>query len=141
MTTNRSASLLARLLNIAKQRGDDDNLMLNRFALERSLCRIAASPHADRFLLKGALLFAFWYDEPRRPKCDADLLGFGADAAATLISTFREIAAIEMDDGIVFDAPSLRADAIREDTPLPVVLVNWGGAVVRPGDWGGFVAS
>ena len=48
--------------------------------------------------------------------------------AATLISTFREIAAIEMDDGIVFDTPSLRADAIREDTPLPVVLVNLGGS-------------
>jgi len=127
MTTNRSASLLARLLNIAKQRGDDDNLLLNRFALERLLCRIAASPHADRFLLKGALLFAFCCDEPHRPKRDADLLSFGADAAATLISTFREIAAIEMDDGIVFDTPSLRADAIREDTPLPVVLVNWGG--------------
>jgi len=84
MTTNRSASLLARLLNIAKQRGDGDNLLLNRFALERSLCRIAASPHADRFLLKGALLFAFWYDEPHRPKCDADLLGFGADGRCHL---------------------------------------------------------
>ena len=50
MTTNLSASVLARLLNLAKQRGDDYNLLLNRFALERLLCRVAASPYADRFL-------------------------------------------------------------------------------------------
>jgi MinD superfamily P-loop ATPase len=44
MTTNPSASDLVRLLNLAKQRGDDYNLLLNRFALERMLCRVAASP-------------------------------------------------------------------------------------------------
>lgn len=48
------------------------NLLLNRFALERLLCRVAASPHADRFLLKGALLFSLWYDQPHRPTRDAD---------------------------------------------------------------------
>jgi hypothetical protein len=34
MTGNLSASILARLLNLAKQRGDDYSLLLNRFALE-----------------------------------------------------------------------------------------------------------
>jgi hypothetical protein len=55
------------LLTLAKQRGDDYNLLLNRFALERLLARVSTSPHADRFLLKGALLFALWYDTPHRP--------------------------------------------------------------------------
>ena len=32
MTANRSASVLARLLELAKRRGDDYNLLLNRFA-------------------------------------------------------------------------------------------------------------
>lgn len=58
MTANLSASVLARLLTLAKQRGDDYNLLLNRFAMERLLARVSASAHADRFLLKGALLFA-----------------------------------------------------------------------------------
>jgi hypothetical protein len=49
--------------------------------LERLLCRVAASRHADRFLLKGALLFSLWYDEPHRPTRDADLLGFGPATA------------------------------------------------------------
>ena len=124
MPTNLSASVLARLLNLAKQRGDDYNLLLNRYALERLLCRVATSPHTDRFLLKGALLFALWYDEPHRPTRDADLLGFGPADAASLIDTFRDIASIELNDGIAFDRHSVRADPIREDK-------RYGGLRVR----------
>ena len=115
MSSNLPASILARLLVLAKTRGDDYSLLLNRIALERLLCRIGHSPHANRFLLKGALLFALWYDDPHRPTRDADLLGFGPDDAANLIATFREIAAMDLADGIVFDSESVRADAIRED--------------------------
>jgi hypothetical protein len=115
MNGNLSASILARLLTLAKQRGDDYSLLLNRFGMERLLARVSASAHADRFLLKGALLFALWYDTPHRPTKDADLLGFGPDDAASLIATFRDIAALDLGDGIVFDPDSVRADAIRED--------------------------
>ena len=115
MTGNLSASILARLLTLAKQRGDDYNLLLNRFGMERLLARVSTSPHADRFLLKGALLFAIWYDIPHRPTRDADLLGFGPDDEANLIASFREIATMDLGDGIVFDANSVKADAIRED--------------------------
>ena len=115
MTGNLSASILARLLTLAKQRGDDYSLLLNRFALERLLARISISPHADRFLLKGALLFALWYDTPHRPTRDADLLGFGPDDEANLIATFRDITAMDLGDGIVFAPDSVKADAIRED--------------------------
>ena len=107
MTGNLSASILARLLTLAKQRGDDYNLLLNRYGMERLLARVSTSPHADRFLLKGALLFALWYDTPHRPTRDADLLGFGPDDEANLIATFRDIAAMDLGDGIVF-APRLR---------------------------------
>ena len=109
MTGNLSASILARLLTLAKQRGDDYNLLLNRFGMERLLARVSTSPHADRFLLKGALLFALWYDTPHRPTRDADLLGFGPDDEANLIATFRDIAAMDLGDGIVFDPDSVRA--------------------------------
>ena len=115
MTGNLSASILARLLTLAKQRGDDYSLLLNRFAMERLLTRVSLSPHADRFLLKGALLFALWYDTPHRPTRDADLLGYGPDDEANLIATFRDIAAMNLGDGIVFDSDSVKADAIRED--------------------------
>ena len=115
MSGNLSASVLARLLTLAKQRGDDSSLLLNRFGMERLLARVSASPHADRFLLKGALLFALWYDAPHRPTRDADFLGFGPDDEANLITTFRDIAVMDLGDGIVFDPKSVKADAIRED--------------------------
>ncbi len=115
MTVNISASILARLLNLAKQRGDDYNPLINRFGMERLLARVSTSAHVDRFLLKGALLFSLWYDTPHRPTKDADLLGYGPDDESNLIATFRDISAIDLGDGIVFDPDSVKAAAIRED--------------------------
>ena len=115
MSGNLSASILARLLTLAKQRGDDYSLLLNRFALERLLLRVSTSPYSDLFLLKGALLFALWYDTPHRPTRDADFLCFGSDDAANLIATFREVAGMDLGDGIAFDPESVKAQAIRED--------------------------
>ncbi len=129
MTADRGASLLARLLSLAKQRGEDYNLVLNRFGLERLLCRVAASRYADRFLLKGALLFSLWYDEPHRPTRDADLLGSGPADADSLVATFREIVAIELNDGVAFDAGSVRAAAIREEAEYGGVRVRLGGRI------------
>jgi hypothetical protein len=116
MSGTNAASVLARLLNLAKQSGEDYNLLLNRFALERLLCRISASEHADRFLLKGALLFTLWYDTPHRPTRDADFLGFGPDGPEHLTDTFRSIAGIDLGDGITFAPDSVRVESIREDT-------------------------
>jgi hypothetical protein len=42
-------------------------------------------------------------------------LGFGPDDEANLIATFREIAAMDLGDGIVFDPDSVSADTIREE--------------------------
>lgn len=124
MTGNLSASILARLLALAKQRGDDYSLLINRFGMERLLARVGRSPHADRFLLKGALLFALWYGTPHRPTRDADLLGLRPADEADLIATFRDIAAMDLGDGIVFDPDSVKADAIREDD-------TYGGTRIR----------
>ena len=129
MSANLSASILARLLTLAKQRGDDYSLLLNRFALERLLFRVSRSPHADRFLLKGALLFSLWYDEPHRSTRDADLLGFGASDEEGLIAIFREIAAINIGDGIVFDPDSVKACAIREEAPYGGTRIRLGARV------------
>lgn len=115
MNTALGASILARLLALAKQRGDDYSLLLNRFGLERLLYRLSVSPYAERFLLKGALLFAYWYDDPHRPTRDVDLLGFGQDDAGYLVAIFSEIADMELGDGIAFDLASIHAEQIRED--------------------------
>ena len=74
---NIGASVRAQLLNIAKDRGQTFNFVLNRYAIERLLYRLSQSQHADRFVLKGATLLMRWFDEPFRGTQDLDLLGYG----------------------------------------------------------------
>lgn len=112
---NVAASVRARLLNVAKAQGVDFNQVLVRFALERILYRLSQSAHADHYLLKGALLFTLWYDMPHRTTRDADLLGFGASDLESVAQTFRDIASVAVDDGIVFDPDSVAAEEIRKD--------------------------
>jgi len=104
-----------RLLNRSRSTGENYNLLLSRFAIERLLYRLSVSTHAGSFVLKGALLFALWYDTPHRPTKDADLLGFGADDADTLRATFTAICAIDADDGVRYETAGMRIAPIRED--------------------------
>ena len=112
---NVGASVRQRLLNLAHASGQPMELLLTRFALERLLYRLSLSPHRERFVLKGAMLLATWFDEPHRATRDVDLLGFGDAAEDALLGTFREIMAVEVDDGVSFDLKGLRIEAIREE--------------------------
>ncbi|MGB9496164.1 MAG: nucleotidyl transferase AbiEii/AbiGii toxin family protein [Azonexus sp.] len=115
MIKDLAASVRARLLNIAKAQGVDFNQVLVRFALERILYRLSQSAHSDHFLLKGALLFTLWYDMPHRTTRDADLLGFGSSDLESVAQTFRDIASVEVEDGIVFDPATVSVEEIRKD--------------------------
>ena len=128
---NVAASVRARLLNVAKAQGVDFNQVLVRFALERILYRLTQSQHADRFLLKGALLFTLWYDMPHRATRDADLLGFGASDLDSVAATFREIAAVAVDDGIAFDPTSVTVDEIRKEAGYGGVRVIIAGELAK----------
>lgn len=108
------ASVRARLLNRARERGQVLDLLLTRYALERLLYRLSISKYRSRFVLKGALLLTVWFDDPHRPTRDLDLLGFGDASSDAMITIWREIFAIALDDGIKFEGDSLRADPIRE---------------------------
>ena len=121
---NVGASVRQRLLNLAHARGQPMELLLTRYALERLLHRLSLSPHRERFVLKGAMLLATWFDEPHRATRDVDLLGFGDAAEDSLLGTFREIMAVEVDDGVSFDLKGLRIEAIREE-------VEYGGSRLR----------
>lgn len=121
---NVGASVRQRLLNLAHARGQPMELLLTRYALERLLHRLSLSPHRDRFVLKGAMLLATWFDEPHRATRDVDLLGFGDPAHDALLGTFREVMATEADDGVNFDVKGLRIEAIREE-------VEYGGSRLR----------
>ena len=128
---NVAASVRARLLNVAKAQGVDFNQVLVRFALERILYRLSQSEHADRFLLKGALLFTLWYDMPHRPTRDADLLGFGPSDLDSIAQPFRDIASVDVDDGMVFDPASVTAEEIRKEAGYAGARVLISGEIAR----------
>lgn len=129
--SNAAASVRARLLNVAKAQGVDFNQLLVRFALERILYRLSRSEHADHFLLKGALLFTLWYDMPHRATRDADLLGFGTSDLESVVQTFRDIASIVVDDGIVFAPASVGAEEIRKDAGYVGVRILINGELAK----------
>lgn len=115
----------ARLLNLAREQGIDFQLLAIRYALERLLYRLSVSPHRDRFVLKGAMLFPIWLDDLLRPTGDLDFLAYGDDDLAAMEAVLREVCATEVpDDGVVFDIDQVSADRIREDAEYGGIRVQ-----------------
>ena len=98
---NISASVRARLTDHAKARDENVQFVLLRYAIERLLYRLSRSEYADRFTLKGAMLFNLWAEVPYRATGDLDLLGHGDSAADRLVEVFRAICTIDVKpDGV-----------------------------------------
>ena len=74
---NVAASVRARLLKLSRERGENFDLVLTKYALERMLYRISQSPYKDILILKGALLFELLTEQRYRPTRDADFLSQG----------------------------------------------------------------
>ena len=130
MSDPRADSVRARLLRRARQQGEDFNLLLTRYALERWLYRLSISDERAGFVLKGALLFSLWFDEPHRPTRDADFLGFGPADAELLRARLQAVCRVMCDDGIRFDADSVQVAPIREQARydgLRADLLGWLG--------------
>ena len=130
-----TASIRQRLLNIGRERGEDFQFVLTRFALERLLYRLSLSPHADEFVLKGALLFLVWMGQQYRPTKDLDLLGFGEVSDSRLLEVFKSLCSMTVDvDGLVFDE-NIEIEGIRADQEYQgkrVKLVAYLGAARIP---------
>jgi len=111
-----AASVRARLLKGARERHEEFQRVLDRFAVERLLYRISQSPEADRFVLKGAQLFVVWTSDVLRPTRDLDLLCFGDWPPEQLESYFRRLCTLAVaPDGLVFDAGSVEVRVVRQD--------------------------
>lgn len=112
--TNLAASVRARLLNRARSDGQTFQAVLMRFAIERLLYRLASSPYADQFVLKGAQLFRLWFDTPHRTTKDLDLAGYGVADQEELARIFQEVCTAEVEpDGVVYHMDSVRVEPIR----------------------------
>ncbi len=71
------------------------------------------------------MLFALWSSRPHRPAKDLDLLGRGESSLERLEQLFRELCHQPVeDDGLMFQAQSVRAERIREGEEYAGVRVR-----------------
>lgn len=115
-TINTAASIRRKLLNLSRERGEDFQLVLTHYGLERFLYRLGRSGYFNSFVLKGAMLFAVWTEKVHRSTKDLDLLGYGEDSGERLKSLFQQLGQVEVEpDGLEFDQASVRVEEIREN--------------------------
>lgn len=115
MSPDIAASVRARLLVRARQTRDEFELYLVRFAAERFLYRLGASPLRDRYVLKGAALLMLWMEDPYRRTRDIDLLAHGASDEGAIREFIASICSMPCpEDGLKFDIGSIEISAIRE---------------------------
>ncbi len=113
---NMAASVHARLAEIARRTGRPFQELLQYYAMERFLYRLSKSPHAARFVLKGALMLRVWDAPMARPTKDIDLLGRLENSLENLSTVVREICAVDVEpDGLVFRPATVKSERIRED--------------------------
>ena len=125
---NITASVHQRLLNKAKESSRPFNEILQHFAIERFIYRLSKSPHADRFILKGALMFSAWTGSMARPTMDIDLLGNIENSTDLIVTVFKDACETEVEnDGIVFHKDTVTATRITEDADYKGVRISLRG--------------
>lgn len=130
-TRDLAASVRDRLWTLARERGEDVQVTLIRFAVERLLYRLSRSAYREAFLLEGAMLFSVWDLLPHRATRDLDLLGRGSDDPSVVRRTMAEILATPVEpDGLDFGAGSMEIEPLHEGQDYRGVQVS---LVVRLG--------
>lgn len=113
---NLPASIHQRLLNLDPERRHDFTPVLRRYAFERWLYRLGRSEYANRFILKGAMLFAVWTSDQPRKTMDLDLLATEELSEAGLRRALFTIAYARVaPDGLTFDTNKMVVEAIRDE--------------------------
>lgn len=121
---NIAASVHQRLLNKAKKSSRPFNELLQHFAIERFIYRLSKSPHVEKFILKGALMFSIWSGPASRPTMDIDLLGIIDNNLKSIISTMKNVCRMDVEpDGMSFHAETLIATRIMKDTEYEGVRI------------------
>jgi Nucleotidyl transferase AbiEii toxin, Type IV TA system/Type I restriction modification DNA specificity domain len=106
-----AASVRARLLARSRETSQDFQFLLQRYASERFLYRLSASPYRRRFVLKGAMLFALWGGSLYRATRDLDFAGYGSSETDAVIAAVRDICALPFRHRVAWRNPSALASA------------------------------
>ncbi len=129
---NIAASIRQRLKNISKDEHRPFNELLQYYAMERFLYRLSQSQHAERFILKGALMLRAWqspqFPTHLRPTMDIDMLGKTSNDIDSIVEQVKDIISVDAEpDGLMFDPDSIKAKRIKEDADYEGVRVRFIG--------------
>lgn len=125
---NMAHSVHDRLLELAKKKGRPFNELLQYYAMERFLYRLAKSSVRRHFVLKGALLLSACADAPYRPTRDIDLLGHTGNTEANIRDLIQKVCRQKVsDDGLRFDHDSVITKRIKEDADYAGVRAQFIG--------------
>ncbi len=120
------ASVRQRLLNRARAEGRPFQELLQYFAMERFLYRLASSRFAESFVLKGALLLTAWKAPVTRPTIDIDLTGRTSNELEHMRSVAAELCQLDTGaDGLEFAADSIEVQRIKEDAEYEGVRIRF----------------
>jgi predicted nucleotidyltransferase component of viral defense system len=122
---NIPASILARLRNQTEELNRPFAEVLQYYAMERFLYRLSKTRYADKFILKGGLLFYVWNLPLRRATRDIDFRGYVSGNASTLMKIMAEVMAVSApEDGLVFDSQSVSVEETQIDADYQGIRVK-----------------
>ena len=109
----------------AKESRRNTQELLQLYILEGFLARLSYSPSSRQFVLKGGVLLAAFGS--RRPTRDVDLAGQDiGNSEPEIVTVIKSVLAVRLpeDDGIEFNAGSVRSETIREHDEYSGVRVS-----------------
>jgi hypothetical protein len=113
------------LQNLARRDRRPTDELIQIYALEGFLARLAVSEHADRLVLKGGVLLAAF--DTRRPTRDIDFQGQQIPNDETYLRDLvLGIAAIGLDDGLEIDLDDVAVETIRDEDAYSGVRIVFG---------------
>lgn len=129
----RQVQSVARSSAVPGGAGAPTQEYLIRHTIESFLDRLTRTSHAGDFVLKGGVLLAAY--GVRRPTKDVDANAIGADVTAEYLArVVRDIAAVDVDDGVMFDPDTVSVQEIREQADYPALRVRVDASI---GPWKG----
>jgi len=129
---NLQVSVGARLQNKAKETNRPFSEILQYYGMERFLYRFSCSKYADKFILKGALMFTVWQVPERRTTLDIDFSANYDNQVATIEKVIKDICNVSVtQDGLVFAAETVKGQRIKEAMEYEGVRVKFIGLLGR----------
>jgi hypothetical protein len=129
---NVEASVSAKLQNKARESRRPFAELLQYYGMERFLYRLSCSKYADKFILKGALMFAVWQVPERRSTMDIDFLAGCNNQILAIEKVIKDICGVRVvDDGVNFDPMTVKGQKIKEDADYEGVRVKFKGFIGR----------